>query len=87
MAQGEYAPAHLEKLATAADERAVRARQHAAAARAEAGRAAASGDMELERGCRLEASVHEGAALAMEQTAALHRRRAARLRGEALGRA
>jgi hypothetical protein len=48
MADGEHEAADLKRLAMRTEERAAHARQHAATAYAEAGRAAATGDRETE---------------------------------------
>jgi hypothetical protein len=57
MADGDH-EAELERLAMRADRRAAHARQHAATACAEAGRAAVNGDREAERRYHLEAGAH-----------------------------
>jgi hypothetical protein len=71
--------AALEELATRAERRALKAREHATLARARAGREAAHGRIESESICRREAEAHERAARLNEQTAALYRRRVQRL--------
>ena len=74
-------PSRLLELAARADSRAARARRHAVGARAMARTCARRGDSAGETFYCREAEGHERAAHANEQTAALHRRHAARLAG------
>jgi hypothetical protein len=68
-------PSALGELVDRTDERAARTRRHAAEARDRARSDAARGDREAETLHVREAQAHEAAARAIEQTAALYRRR------------
>ncbi len=71
--------AGLDRLAAQTEERAARIRQHAAEARHQAGRETAQGDDGAAMLRRLEAEAHDRAATVIEKTAAVYRRRIARV--------
>jgi hypothetical protein len=73
--------AALQELATQAEQRAAKARRHAAIARERARNDAARGDREAEEIHLREADAHEGAANVTEHTAALYRNRLRRVTG------
>ena len=71
--------AGLQRLAAQTEERATRVRQHAAGARDNAARETARGNDGAAMLHRLEAEAHERAATVIEKTAAVYRRRIARV--------